>query len=189
MLVIEGLDRLGKSKMAGYISRQLIWPVIKPIPSKDPDGLISLEEDLHDFGFKVNDFFEDLLAMEVLHQVGRKGVILDRSIVSADVYRKHTFPQSIFDYWLKRFKQMDGLYVWIDAEYSFYLQRLRELGELNDLRVMDIETWNRRRSEFARYFQNIEDRIGKHRVLYVHNYDHSNLRELAENIIDFVKQR
>ncbi len=122
-----------------------------------------------------------------MYQAGLKHFILDRSIVSADVYRHNTFSESIWQFWLDRFCKLEGYYIWVSADYSVYLDMIKRTSEEESERRMTREVYEKRHSEFARYFMNIRTQIGTSRSLMIFNDGKETLYHMAEEIIGFIE--
>lgn len=152
IIVLEGLNKVGKSALARLLSDKTGIPIIKLFNREKPDGLYGLKQDLLEYGIVANDFYEDVLALETINQLGSTHAILDRSIISASVYRKYDIPWGIWNYWFTIFSQLEGRYIWIDGEYDFYLQRCEEAGEE---RKHTSEEWSRLRNRYHAYFHSI----------------------------------
>ncbi len=93
--ILEGLNGVGKSACAKYLSKHMGLPIVRPFRGADSDTHLGHEDDheddhyvlsrLRDHGVPVNTFVDDIYTADFLVSTGIHAV-LDRSIASAIAY-------------------------------------------------------------------------------------------------------
>lgn len=120
LIIIEGVDRAGKTFTIRELQKLLKgYPRVKAIDRYNTSGLYHIRKTIALYGARPNDFYEDLVATEVLLQTGAKAMF-DRSLVSATVYRwPATLHSSIMDHWYSQLADIKTLYIWMDVTCEF----------------------------------------------------------------------
>jgi len=134
MIVFEGINKTGKTRLASEVSKNLLMPIVRVVNVSANKGLAPLKQSIESYGVKTNDFYEDLVIMEYINQTGFNNVILDRSIPSSSAYRYYkqdkVMSNDIMEYWFKSLKNNDGLYVWVDVRWTTVKKRGLKIGWL-----------------------------------------------------------
>jgi thymidylate kinase len=123
LICFEGINRAGKSTISKELGHQIGVPVFRAFKHPDMDLLkVECEKE----GFRPNDFFEDLVVMDYVRQT-KSSVILDRAVPSYWAYsiligRKTNW--TIIHWWLDRFKEMNGVYIWLHAPFTILKKRI-----------------------------------------------------------------
>lgn len=125
ILVFEGVEKTGKTSVSNWFNENYNFPVIRVFNKHKPDtSLYGLQIILENYGYKINDFIEDIQTLQILSDMKDVPgcVILDRSFVSADIYRAMEFgmgvPSQVFQWWLNKIKELDLVHIFFDQEFS-----------------------------------------------------------------------
>jgi thymidylate kinase len=118
VIVFEGIDKSGKTTLANILSKELDIPVLRVFKNNSAKIMNIVDS----YGCKSNDFFEDIVIMDIILQTGMD-VILDRSLPSADCYRRirgeRSIDMEIIRWWRNSLVNVGGVYVWVKASHSF----------------------------------------------------------------------
>lgn len=168
VVIFEGIDKTGKSTLARKISNTVNYKILRVFDKqKKEDTLYSISKHFRDFNFPVNDYYEDLIITETLSQMKDVNVILDRTVVSGDVYRKlcgkREIPKEIMEWWYKKLESMNALYIWVDSSYEDILERYERLPD--EILPITENAYNFLKSRFQEHMENIEGRIKSIRFL------------------------
>lgn len=127
IIIVEGIDRTGKSTIVKELSKRLHIPIIKVYDKnrQAKNGLYDLGDKIRDCGFKMNDFFEDIIVTQTLSQLHGQYIsaIMDRSLPSADVYRavrkEKRIDIELIRWWWNKLRWLNSCYVYVSADWGF----------------------------------------------------------------------
>jgi thymidylate kinase len=152
IIILEGVNGVGKSTYATLLSAKLRLPIIRPFRINHTthtgnDSKYELE--LKKYGVKPNTHIDDLYVADLLRQL-QSGAILDRAIPSAIAYAKmrgESFPpkdkyKNLLAFWEGMIQSISQplLYVWMRAEYDDARERAGARWPLNKAKFNSLET-------------------------------------------------
>lgn len=128
IIVFEGNDKVGKSTLAKALSEEIGFPIVRVF--KD-ESIVKLSNEVARIG-KMNDAFEDIVIMEMINQTGID-VILDRSLPSADCYRRLRKEEPVdiklISWWFNCLRKNQGFYIWVTASNEFATKAFKKNKE------------------------------------------------------------
>jgi thymidylate kinase len=127
IILLEGINNAGKTTFASYLSGIIDHRIIRINDVSHNKGLSVFNDLFLEFGFRGNDFFEDMVVMEFMKQSNFHDVILDRSIVSSYVYRKlktgFGLPSDFMKWFFLMLRDNHGIVLNFKIDYNLYVKR------------------------------------------------------------------
>lgn len=132
ILLLEGIDRTGKTTLSKYLSDYLNIPVINLYNKHDHNTLSGLKDFMTEY--KVNDYFEELVTAEMIDQLGID-IILDRSFPSAWVYRTVNYgndlDENVISWWCKKFIKTESICFYLQPDIEFITNKYSDLDRFH----------------------------------------------------------
>jgi thymidylate kinase len=130
VFVVEGVDRSGKTTFCKKLAEKINGVIIRV--DKDTEVI---NKQIKRMGIKTPDFYDDVIIAGVLFSIKPdKHIIFDRSLISADIYRRvrgeKYVDNDILNWWIQRISEIGFIYIWFDSELSFIRKVMDGLKEM-----------------------------------------------------------
>lgn len=146
IIVVEGIDKVGKTTLANNLAKELDF--------KHPIRVFKGDEWLNKFigPYKVNDYFEDLVIMDVADKL-KVDVVLDRSLPSGSIYRMikggGLLYRNVMVWWYEKLSKNNGVYIWVDANMEKVYDNFEKCG---DKMRYDLFDYDEMKKQFSNYY-------------------------------------